>query len=484
MKRSAFGLFFAGILAIGAAVDSAATPMAAYASPGYLNKTRTSQFAASPELRPRINFWIDVFTRYGKDEVVFHHRDYPGVTFGSLSFVAESGHLSPRKLENLKKSQKLAYEKRVMGAFQNLARGLAPKSSLEESIVSQMRFIPGGVKKYQRVVREKLVRSQTGIKERFADAIHRSGRYMPMLEGIFAEFDLPKELTRLPFVESSFDYKAYSSVGAAGIWQFMPRTGKIFGLRISSALDERRDPVEAGRAAAKYLKQAYSELGTWPLALTSYNHGVGGVKRAVRKMGTSDINRIIEHHGDRAFGFASNNFYPEFLAALEVYNNHTKYFPGLDIERPLNFDVIRLNNTYYISYLAKNLGVSIEDLRPLNYAISDATWKGRYPIPRGYNLKVPKGYGSRGSKLRAPEPIVTKKSLPQPRVSFTSKNVPKANTVNRPQQKVLPKYYRVRKGDTLWSISKRYGVSVNQIKALSGLRHNSIKVGQTLRLSR
>ncbi len=483
MNRCAFGLFCSLSIILLTCSRCVASPLPTYSSPGYLNKTRDAEFAANPELRPRINFWIDVFTRYGKDEVVFHHRDYPGVTFGSLSFVAEAGHMGPNQLERHKKAQKLAYERRVLGAFSNLARGAKPQNSLEESIVTQMRFIPGGSKKYQKVVRDKLVRSQTGIKERFADAIQRSGRYMPILEDIFADFGLPKELTRLPFVESSFDYKAYSSVGAAGIWQFMPRTGRVFGLRITSALDERRDPVEAGKAAAKYLQQAYASLGTWPLALTSYNHGVGGVKKAIRKMGTSDINRIIEYHGERAFGFASNNFYPEFIAALEVYDNHRKYFPGLKIESQLKFDVIKLSNTYNVSYITKNLGLSVNDLRPLNYAISDATWKGRYPIPRGYNLKVPKGFGARGSHLKMPEPVATKKVLPKQKIAPTSRvtsNIKKAPVSNKGNSR----YYRVRRGDTLWSISRRYRVSVNQLKALNNLGSRPLQVGQTLRIAR
>lgn len=446
----------------------------AVASPGYLNKTSSPAFAASPELRPRINFWIDVFTRYGQHEVVFHHRDYPSVTFGSLSFEAEAGHLSPRQLERLKKSQKTAFEGRVLGAFKYLATGAGPRTSLEQSIVSQMRFIPGGTSKYQKVVREGLVRGQTGIKERFADAIKRSGRYMPLLEKIFSEAGLPKELTRLPFVESSFDYKAYSSVGAAGIWQFMPRTGRVFGLRITSAVDERRDPVEAGKAAAKYLRQAYSELGTWPLALTSYNHGVYGVKRAVKRMGTSDINRIVEFHGKRQFGFASNNFYPEFLAALEVYEQHDKYFPGLSIESVLSYDEIKLSNAYSVPYLTKILGLSVDSLRPLNYAVGENAWKGRYPLPRGYVLKVPRGYGSRGGKLRMPEPVVAKKHSPPVAAVSKSKVRTKAAPV---------KYYRIRRGDSLWSIGRRFGISVNQLKAINGLGNKPLKVGSTIKVS-
>lgn len=461
-------------LSLGLILSVIIAPIHASASPGYLGKAYSSRFSASPELRPRINFWINVFTRYGEHEAVVHHRDYPGIVFGSLSFVSEAQRMSPHGLEKFKKAQKTAFENKVMNSFRHLATGAQPRNSLEESIVAQMRFIPGGTAKYKRVVNERLVRSQTGIKERFADAIRRSGRYMPMLERIFREFRLPKELTRLPFVESSFDYKAYSSVGAAGIWQFMPRTAKVFGLKITPAVDERRDPVEAGRAAAKYLQTAYSELGTWPLALTSYNHGVGGVKRAVRKMGTSDINRMIEYHGKRAFGFASNNFYPEFLAALEVYDNYEKYFPGLEIESALSYDEIKLSNNFSVSYITKTLGLSIDSLKKLNYAISENAWKGRYPLPRGYVLKVPDGYGDRGSRLKMPEPVTAKKRT----TSVRSKS-------SQPVREVAPSvgYHKVRKGDTLWSISRRFGVPVDTLKRLNGISGSNLQVGKVIKVS-
>jgi len=461
-------------LSLGLVLSVIIAPFSSCASPGYLGKTYSARFSASPELRPRINFWIDVFTRYGEHEAVVHHRDYPGVVFGSLSFVSEAKHMSPHGLERFKKSQKTAFENKVMNSFRHLATGARPRNSLEESIVAQMRFIPGGTAKYKRVANERLVRSQTGIKERFADAVRRSGRYMPMLERIFRDFRLPKELTRLPFVESSFDYKAYSSVGAAGIWQFMPQTAKVFGLKITAAVDERRDPVEAGKAAAKYLQVAYSELGTWPLALTSYNHGVGGVKRAVRKMGTSDINRIIEHHGKRAFGFASNNFYPEFIAALEVYDNYEKYFPGLEIESPLSYDEIKLGNNFSIPYITKTLGLSTDSLRKLNYAISENAWKGRYPLPRGYVLKVPDGYGDRGSRLKMPEPAAQNKRITRSTPKSSKKVSSGAPSTG---------YHKVRKGETLWSISRRYGLTVYTLKRLNGLSGSNLQVGKVIKVA-
>lgn len=516
MKIERLGVFlFSLALFFGAGVLS---PGFSQASPGYLNQTRSPVFAASPELRPRIDFWIDVFAKYGQHSVVFHHRDYPGITFGSLDFSSEATRMSPRQLEHHKKAKKKQFEVKIVDAFRHLSTGSGPKNGLEETIVSQMRVVPGGTSKYQKVVRDKLVRSQTGIREKFATAIARSGRYMPLLENIFSEYGLPKELTRLPFVESSFDYKAYSSVGAAGIWQFMPRTAKLFGLRITSAVDERRDPVEAGRAAAKYLMQAYSELGTWPLALTSYNHGIYGVKKAVRVMGTTDINRIVEFHGKRPFGFASNNFYAEFLAALEVFDQHERYFPEVRIESPIQFDVVKLSNSYTASYISKQLGVSIDSLQPLNYAVSTLAWRSGVSLPRGYNLKVPKGIGHRADRLRSVEPAdtapertasslyggathrvrrgetlvqISKRygvsiALLQDMNALRSTEIREGQDLIVKRKKVEPplqgRHYTVRRGDTIGAIAQKFRISIATIKAQNGLRSNTIRVGQKLRI--
>jgi membrane-bound lytic murein transglycosylase D len=128
---------------------------------------------------------------------------------------------------------------------------------------------------------------------RFADAIRVSRHYLKAMEVIFRREGVPVELTRLPFIESSFDVQAYSKVGAAGIWQFMPSTGRLYNLRINPAFDERRDPLMASEAAARFLKANYEKLGSWPLAITAYNYGPAGLATAVNTLNTADIATII-----------------------------------------------------------------------------------------------------------------------------------------------------------------------------------------------
>jgi membrane-bound lytic murein transglycosylase D len=161
------------------------------------------------------------------------------------------------------------------------------------------------------------VRAQRGIMERFTNGLRTSRLYLPEMERIFRAEGLPVELTRLPLIESCFDVGAYSKVGAAGIWQFMPATARLY-MEVNDAVDERRDPIASTYGAARYLTRAYQRLGTWPLAITSYNHGQNGIAHAIDEMGTTNIVRIIRYYDGPSFGFASRNFYAEFLAALDI----------------------------------------------------------------------------------------------------------------------------------------------------------------------
>lgn len=436
----------------------------AWAAP-YVPST-SSDFIVPPPLRPRVEFWIDIFTKYGKDQVVLHHREFPQIVFGDLDFSEEAANMSAIQLEKYKKRVVAKNISDIKSALLSLSRGNFPESALEKRIVREMSFLPGGISKYQRAVKEDLVRSQTGIKERFREAVQRAGRYLPVMERIFVENDLPIELTRLPYVESSFNYNANSSVGAAGIWQFMPKTGRLY-MRVNSVVDERRDPVEATKAAARYLRQAYQSLGEWPLALTSYNHGVAGVMRAVRKFGTKDIVQLVENPKEQAFGFASNNFYAEFLAALEVHRNYHLYFPDLQQDSELRFEQVRLDRPTSVNMSLAYLGLEESVLRELNIGLSSNVWKGRIPIPAGYVLKVPAGYGFKAARLNSSKEVILPK-VNTPAVSSVYGGIT----------------YKVRPGDSLISIARKYNISVDQLKSANGLKSHDLTAGTLLKIKR
>jgi membrane-bound lytic murein transglycosylase D len=177
------------------------------------------------------------------------------------------------------------------------------------------------------------VHTQIGIKERFREGIIRSGRYLEAFQQIFEKQGVPTEVSLLPLVESSFENRALSSAGAAGIWQFTRGTGRLY-LTVSRKVDERLDPAKAASAAARLLHDNYSALGNWPLAITAYNHGRGGMLRAQEEVGSSEITRVIAEYKGPLFGYASMNFYSEFLAAVDVYHNYQQYFGQLVLDQP------------------------------------------------------------------------------------------------------------------------------------------------------
>ena len=424
-------------------------------------RVRNPIFVCPPELRPRVDFWLDIFTRYGKHQSVIHHREYPQAVFGVLDFRREAEELSPIALEKHRKQRIESAISQVVGIIKRIESGDEPSTEAERRVIEVMKRVPGR-NKYARIIENpELIRSQTGIREKCAEAIQRSGLYLPEIERIFVrEFGLPVELTRLPFIESSFDYRAYSSVGAAGIWQFMPKTGKQF-LTINRLVDERRDPIIASYAAARYLQGGFEALGSWPLAITAYNHGRAGVARKVRDFGTSDIVKLIERPGDKPFGFASSNFYPEFLAALDVFDNPQQYFPEVKIPAPVEVDRIPLQIAMPITQVARKLDVSVAELRQVNFALADAVWDGRAAVPRGYVVKVPRGGATVLADLHEPELVAPRPPPPA-------------------RQQYAAAYHRVRKGETLASIASRYGTSIAELKRINQISGDSIRIGQQL----
>jgi membrane-bound lytic murein transglycosylase D len=429
---------------------------AANPSAGPVSARRSSVFIVPSGLRKRVAFWVDVFAKYGRSQIVVHHRERPWVVFTVLDFAKEAAEMSPVALEKHKEKRTNEVVAGLNAACTVLASGQPAESGQERLVAAVMKEVPGGAEKYKRLVDEELIRTQTGIREKWMEAVRRAGRYMHIMEGIFREQRLPVELSRLPFIESSFDYGVRSSAGAVGLWQFMPRTGRRY-MTVNYLIDERRDVVASTRAAALYLQEAHNQLGSWPLAITSYNHGVAGVKRKIHKSGTEDIVRLIEDPEVKAFGFASSNFYPEFLAALQVYDNYRTYFPGLQLYPRANIVEHRLEHATSAPYLCKQLGVSREVLEELNYAVSSAIWEGRFRIPKGYSLKIPAEHAGKLAALRVAEPVGQAAS------SVYGGMV-----------------YQVRKGDSLLKIAKKFGLSVAKLKELNNLRSNTVGVGQKL----
>ncbi len=482
---SARFLFYSSLLLTICLVGSFACPASVQA------QQKHPELQVSSRLRPRVNFWIDIFGRYTKAQVVIHHRRFPQIRFALLDVADATAGASAVQFDSYKDRALKAKLKEVREDIDWLASGQATRTQQQKRIEQAMDILGPGLDKYKRIQEDPdLVRGQSGIREKMEEAIIRSGRYLPIMEDIFVnEFNLPVELTRLPFVESSFDYKAYSTVAAAGIWQFMPKTAKTY-MRVNSLVDERLDPIESTRAAAKYLKSAYARLGTWPLALTSYNHGVAGVLSKVRKFGTADIATLVENGSSQPpFGFASANFFPSYLAAKEVFDRRHEFFPKLRMEKPLDLVVVKLSKPYRIVDIKKALSVTEEQLRAANYAISSQIWAGRASLPAGYNLKVPAEFEAKIVRARLGSSEIQQssgfedftKDAKELAIKTAQKEaIQKVEKASAPVKQA--KSYTVKAGDTLYSIARVHNVSVEDLQKENQLKNSFVFVGKSIKI--
>ncbi len=273
----------------------------------------------------------------------------------------------------------------------------------------------------------------------------RSGRYQHMMQDILASYGLPRDLVWLSLVESGFSPWAYSRAHAAGPWQFIKATAKLYGLRVTWWVDERRDPVKATHAAARYLKDLYQELGTWPLALASYNCGEGRVRRAMRRERTDDFWAL------RRLPRQTRHFIPRYMAAAIIGKNPEAF--GFDVERhpPLEYETITLDGTVDLRLTAECLGIDYQQLRELNPELT------RWCTPPGdphYDLRVP--------------------------VGLTPRYLAHMGTIRRSAPDTY-KEHRVTQGESLWRISRRYGVPIAVLAEVNGIRNKSrIRIGQII----
>ncbi|MDR2337837.1 MAG: transglycosylase SLT domain-containing protein [Deltaproteobacteria bacterium] len=464
-----------------------------------------SYFYTAPEnifqrrgLEDRINFWKGIFTKYGEKQDVFHYRDYPWIVYSVVDYEKKSQILEDFQLRDFRKKNNQAEIKKIRKALTRLAEGKKPSNELESRIERLFSKFSTPRKYYKLALEDGQIRYQTGIRERFMDGIRRSGRYLYIIEDELAKSGVPVELSRLPLVESSFNYEAYSSVGAAGIWQFMRSTGKIYNMTINNQIDERRDPIESTQAAARYLKNSYNNLGVWSVAITSYNHGLAGMQRAVKDTGSKNMATIINQYNGKTFGFASKNFYTEFIAALEVEKNYKHYFPELEKEAPWYVDKIKLNSSYTFKQLVSTSEMSQDQFLWYNRAIMSPVIKGRAKVPAGYVLKVPEGKGKivvaklkiGGNMLSEKTTVVAKAKTKNNNVIVAkakrSKNTKLASNKSVSKKKGSNMIaYKVRRGDTVASIAKKFSMSKKEVIAYNNIKNPSkLRAGQTLKVSK
>lgn len=427
-------------------------------------ETSTDPFPQPDTLRPAVEFWKKVFTKWSRGQVALHDNVHLGLVYEVIDL---PGRVGEGQTDEQRYSVEARRERlvRELGELETKIRDQQPLSDQEKALYDRLTYEGEAGAVYGAADR---VRVQRGMRERFKEGVRISGRYDATLRRIFRSAGLPEELSLLPHVESSFQTFALSSVGAAGIWQFTRPAAQPL-LTMNAAVDERLDPIIAGRGAAGYLGSAYARLGDWALAVTSYNHGVGGMSRAKAEFGT-DFGRIVREYRGPAFGFASRNFYAEFLAVREIMASLDGHFPeGALRDPPMAHRSVVLNRPYTVPVLARAYGVGTDTIVDLNPALTKAAVSGRVRLPAGTEVWLPSG-SALASLPREEEP-------PAARADTASGASALRTRTGQGRAHV------VRKGETPGQIAARYDVAVADLLAHNRLSaRQPVKVGQRLRI--
>jgi membrane-bound lytic murein transglycosylase D len=395
-----------------------------------------------------VQFWVRVYTEVNTDGGFLHDERHLGVVYEAMQFAPNTSPRERQKAIDATRDRYIAALRRIASASGDLPA--------EDQRIRDLWGAEGTPTRLLEATKE--IRFQLGQSDRFREGLVRAGAWESHIAEVFANRGLPAELAVLPHVESSFNPAAYSKVGAAGLWQFMRSTGRRY-MRIDNTVDDRMDPFRSTDAAAQLLAYNYRVLGSWPLALTAYNHGAAGMRRAKLAQGTDDIETIVRRHKSKSFGFASRNFYVSFLAALEIDRNPEKYFGNLEVQSEVKFQEITLPAYVPVAALQRAVNVSRDRLRALNPALRPSVWDGQRHVPKGYRLRLP----ADGEKWTA--------ELLAERLS------PGEVYAGQPAERS----HRVGSGETLAGIAKEYGVSISALAEANGMRVNSmLRAGRQL----
>jgi membrane-bound lytic murein transglycosylase D len=400
-------------------------------------------------IAPNVEFWTSVFSEWTLGQVVIHDLDHPAMVYEIVDLPGPSG---GRYTEQQQASVDGLCEfwKDYLRQLERKVSAGEPLEEIDKLWALHFAEVVGSGKLEGA---HRRVRSQRGLRESFRAGLERSFRFDRRIREIMREHGVPEDLAYLPHVESSFQYRARSSAGATGIWQFTRGTGKHY-LTINSAIDERLDPIAATRGAARFLKDAYEELGTWPLALTAYNHGLHGMKRAKHKFG-ADYEKIFLEYTGRSFGFASKNFYSEFLAARRVASKPDHYFPeGYTPEPEMDLDRVVLERRATPYWVSNEYGVPLDELAALNPGWSRRAVDSGLRLPAGTVVWLPKG-ALEGAGHSGASPAADQGGP----------------------------YHVVRPGDTLSEIARAHGVSLDDLLSRNTLtRQSVIRPGEILHI--
>lgn len=288
-------------------------------------------------------------------------------------------------------------------------------------------------------------------KDYLAKTLARSGKYFQMIANVLQEEGLPEEFAYLALIESNFSPYALSRSRALGLWQFVPSTARLYGLKIDSWVDERRDPVKSTRAAATYLKDLHEYFGKWYLATAAYNAGQGAIDRAIQTPGAKNVWGVSQK---AQLSKETRNFVPRFVAISIITSNPKKYgFGDVIYEPPLEYEEVAVRESQTLRMIARLAETDVETIQELNPALLR---KATPPVGTDFRLKLPVGKG-----------LVYAKAYEQKEKEA------------HPIQVVM---HKVQKGDTLFSIARRYGQEVRTVMVLNSLTSPTLRIGQQLKI--
>jgi membrane-bound lytic murein transglycosylase D len=354
-------------------------------------------FPASGLVARKVRFWELVFQNYPSTTMIIHDVDEPDRIVDLIDFQGVSrgraGEAVAGRAERQRVAQRyVARYELALQRFQQLGESALQFGAIERRIWST--YGSDGAQRNKLIAGDIRIRSQSGLADTFSEAARSAQKYLPYMERVFSKQGLPVELTRLPFVESMFNSEARSRVGASGMWQFMPGTAKLYMRVDGRMVDERNSPWKATRAAAQLMQDNYSALRSWPLAVTAYNHGAAGMERAMRETGSSEFNDILAGYRSKSFGFASRNFYAEFLAAVRSYDVWKKKGskPGRPGDHSLEF--VSLPRKASVAEIISAARIPERRLAELNPCLLPGafTKHRKKPLPPGFELRLPKDH--------------------------------------------------------------------------------------------
>lgn len=342
-----------------------------------------------------------------------------------------------------------------------------PSKASDEEIIKKLRAMNSYISlPFNATVKNYIVLYSEKMPEKMGVVLGLSQYYMPIFEEAFDRYGLPVELKYMAVIESMLKATAQSRAGAKGMWQFMYRTGKLYGLTINSYVDERMDVEKAVDAAARYLRDAYNAFGDWTLAISSYNCGTGNVRKAIRRAGGKmDFWSIYPYLPRETRGYM-----PAFVGAMYAMTYYKDYgIVPQPCPVPVEVDTFVVNQNLHFTQLNEVVGVPVEDLRDLNPQYIRDVVPGN---EASYVLKLPYVYSNSFIDVGL-DSLVRYKSDSL----FTEQVVKSIKNSTTNSDRIA---YRVNKGDVLGKIATRYHVTVKQIQKWNNLKSTNIRVGQVL----